>query len=82
MTNSLTKDNTDRVKLLVHLVQNLLPMGITADLLEEAVGDTRRHLVPEDKAEAKAAMLDEIIRVRKIEERYLKNEIGMYRDLH
>ncbi|GAM36073.1 hypothetical protein TCE0_018r04877 [Talaromyces pinophilus] len=64
-----------RVKLLVHLVQNLLPMGITADLLEEAVGDTRRHLVPEDKAEAKAAMLDEIIRVRKIEERYLRNEI-------
>lgn len=64
-----------RVKLLVHLVQNLLPMGITADLLEEAVGDTRRHLVPEDKAEEKASMLEEIIRVRKIEERYLRNEI-------
>ncbi|EEA24396.1 hypothetical protein TMatcc_007488 [Talaromyces marneffei ATCC 18224] len=64
-----------RVKLLVHLVQNLLPMGITADILEEAVGDTRRHLVPEDKAEEKASMLEEIIRVRKIQERYLRNEI-------
>lgn len=69
------------MKLLVHLVQNLLPMGITADLLEEAVGDTRRHLVPDDKADEKAAMLEEIIRVRKIEERYLRNEIGMYREL-
>ncbi|RAO71754.1 uncharacterized protein BHQ10_007766 [Talaromyces amestolkiae] len=64
-----------RVKLLVHLVQNLLPMGITADCLEEAVGDTRRHLVPEDKAPEKAAILEEIIRVRRIEERYLRNEI-------
>lgn len=64
-----------RVKLLVHLVQNLLPMGVTADLLEEAVGDTRRHLVPEDRAAEKAAMLKEIIRVRRIEERYLRNEI-------
>lgn len=81
-TDSLTDKNTDRVKLLVHLVQNLLPMGITADLLEEAVGDTRRHLVPEDKAEEKALMLDEIIRVRKIEERYLRNEIGMCGEVH
>lgn len=39
-------------------------------------------LFPKDKAEAKAAMLDEIIRVRKIEEWYLKNGIGMYRELH
>lgn len=57
-------------------------MGITADLLEEAVGDTRRHLVPEDKAESRAAMLDEIIWVRKTEERYLQNEIGMCGELH
>ncbi|EED19716.1 kinesin, putative [Talaromyces stipitatus ATCC 10500] len=64
-----------RVKLLVHLVQNLFPIGITVDLLEEAVGDTRRHLVPEEKAEEKAAMLEEIIRVRKSEERYLSNKI-------
>lgn len=82
MTDALTENNTDRVKLLVHLVQNLLPMGITADVLEEAVSDTRRHLIPEDKAEEKARMLEEIIRVRRIEERYLRNEIGMYRELH
>lgn len=75
-------NNTDRVQLLVHLVQNLLPMGITADLFEESVGDVRRHLVPQSKAEEKAAMLEEIIRVRKIEERYLRNEIGMYRELY
>jgi hypothetical protein len=69
------------VKLLVHLVQKLLPNGITADLLEEAVRDTRRHLVPKDKAEEKATILEEIIRVRKIEESFLRNEIGMYREL-
>lgn len=56
-------------------------MGITADLLGEAVGDTRRHLVPEHKADEKAAMLEEIIRVRKIEEQYLRNEIGMSGEL-
>lgn len=55
-------------------------MGVTADLLEEAVGDTMRHLIPEDKAPEKAAILEEIIRVRKIEERYLRNEIGMYKE--
>jgi hypothetical protein len=64
-----------RLKLLVHLVQNLLPMGITADLLEEAADDCRRHLLPEDKVDEKAAFLDEIFRVRKIEERYERNEI-------
>lgn len=72
----------DRVKLLVHLVQNLLAMGITANLLEEAADDCRRHLLPEDKVEEKAAILDEIFRVRKIEERYEKNEIGRHRKSH
>lgn len=56
-------------------------MGITAHVLEEAVSDTRRHLVPPDKAGEKAVMLEEIIRVRRMEEGYLMNQISMYREL-
>ena len=70
------------MELLVHLVQNLLRKGVTVELLEEAVSDIRRHLVPEDNREAKAAILDEIIHIRKIEEQYLRMEIRMYRELH
>jgi hypothetical protein len=55
-------------------------MGITADFLEEAADDCRRHLLPENKVDEKAAFLDEIFRVRKIEERYERNEIGRYRE--
>jgi hypothetical protein len=67
------------VNLLVHLVQNLLPKGITVDSLETAVSDTRRHLEPANKAKEKAAILEEIIRVRKIEEQYLMKDTGMHR---
>ncbi|KUL81996.1 hypothetical protein ZTR_09817 [Talaromyces verruculosus] len=66
---------SQRVELLVHLVQNLLRKGVTVESLEGAVCDIRRYLVPEDNRGAKAAILDEIIHVRKTEERYLRNEI-------
>lgn len=71
--------NTVRLKLLVHLVQNLLPMGITAEMLEDAADDTRRHLQPEDQRAIRALIVDEIFRVRKIEERFERNEIGRWK---
>ncbi|OKL55597.1 hypothetical protein UA08_09133 [Talaromyces atroroseus] len=65
----------ERVELLVHLVQNLLRKGVTVELLEEAVSDIRRHLIPEDNHKAKTAILDEIIHIKKIEKQYLRMEI-------
>lgn len=60
-----------RLKLLVHIVQRLLPYGITADKLEETANDNRRHINPPHKA----SILDELFRVRRLEERYERNEV-------
>ncbi|CRG92906.1 putative protein YDR124W [Talaromyces islandicus] len=48
-----------RLKLLVHIIQKLLPMGITADKLEEVANDNRRQIKPS----AKVGILDELARV-------------------
>ncbi|EED18145.1 hypothetical protein TSTA_119090 [Talaromyces stipitatus ATCC 10500] len=64
-----------RLMLLVHLVQNLLPMGITAEMLEDAALDCRRQIGPEERREERLGVIEEIFRVRKIEERYERNEI-------
>lgn len=65
------------------LVQNLRFTEITADALEEAVVDTRGHLVPEDNAEEEAILIvKEIIRVRRTQERYRRDELGKGRELY
>jgi Protein of unknown function (DUF2841) len=66
------KHNAVRLKLLVHIVQRLLPMGITADKLQEAANDIRRHIKPRERA----TILDEVFRVRRLEERYERDEVG------
>ncbi|OKL63640.1 hypothetical protein UA08_00266 [Talaromyces atroroseus] len=62
---------TVRLKLLVHIVQCLLPMGITADKLQETANDVRRHIKPPERA----TILDEVFRVRRLEERYERDEV-------
>ncbi|QKX61085.1 uncharacterized protein TRUGW13939_08231 [Talaromyces rugulosus] len=60
-----------RLKLLVHIIQQLLPMGITADKLEEVANDSRRLIKPPSKV----GMLDELFRVRKLEESFVRQEV-------
>jgi hypothetical protein len=70
--NHLAKQRLVRLKLLVHIVQQLLPMGITADKLEEVANDSRRLIKPPSKV----GMLDELFRVRKLEESFVRQEVG------
>ncbi|CRG87211.1 putative protein YDR124W [Talaromyces islandicus] len=60
-----------RLKLLVHIIQKLLPIGITADKLEEVANDNRRQIKPP----AKVGILDELFRVRRLEERFERQEV-------
>ncbi|CRG92889.1 hypothetical protein PISL3812_09964 [Talaromyces islandicus] len=60
-----------RVKLLVHIIQQLLPMGVTADKLEEVANDNRRQIKPP----AKVGILDELFRVRRLEERFEQQKV-------
>ncbi|KAH8702387.1 hypothetical protein BGW36DRAFT_116075 [Talaromyces proteolyticus] len=60
-----------RLRLLVHIVQNLSPIGITADKLQEIANDNRRQIKPPEKI----GILDELFRVRRLEERYERNEV-------
>lgn len=56
----------------MHIIQNLgRTHGITADKLEEAGKDAQRHIKPQARLE----ILDEIYRVKRLEERYERGEI-------
>lgn len=63
-----------RVKLLVHIIQQLLPIGITADRLQQVANDIRRQIKPPEKVE----ILDELFRVRRLEEKFQQKKVGMY----
>ncbi|EED11716.1 conserved hypothetical protein [Talaromyces stipitatus ATCC 10500] len=63
------------IELLVHLLQNLLPIGTTAAMFEKASDGAKNQASPAEQARRRTLILDEIFRVRKTEERYKKNEI-------
>jgi hypothetical protein len=48
-------------------------MGVTADKLEEVANDNRRQIKPP----AKVGILDELFRVRRLEERFERQEVGL-----
>ncbi|KAF3403911.1 Uncharacterized protein F1880_010277 [Penicillium rolfsii] len=59
-----------RIKLLLHIIRELGYLGITAEKLKDVAGDTKRSLKPPSHVE----IIYEILRVRKMEERYQKGE--------
>ncbi|RAL02124.1 uncharacterized protein BO80DRAFT_40179 [Aspergillus ibericus CBS 121593] len=61
----------ERVELLVHIVRKLRKIGITADKLLEIAFDCRRQL----KEQEKFSIIEEICKVRKLEERYERGEV-------
>lgn len=63
---------TERVALLVHILRKLDSCGITPEKLQEVAHDARRQLKPPEKIE----IFDEIFRVRRMEQRYERGEIG------
>lgn len=67
----LTLFSTDRIKLLLHIIRNLGPYGITADKLKDVAGDTKRSL----KHASDVEIIYEILGVRKMEERFERDEV-------
>lgn len=57
---------------MVHIIRNLGSLDITADKLLEVVYESKRNLKPAERLE----IIEEILRVRKLEERYERNEVG------
>ncbi|KAL1967687.1 hypothetical protein VTN77DRAFT_2944 [Rasamsonia byssochlamydoides] len=60
-----------RLRLLVHIIRNLGKYGITSDKLKEVAYDAKRQIKPPERME----ILDEIFRVRKLEERLERQEV-------
>jgi hypothetical protein len=63
----------DRIELLLHIIRKLSGYGVTADKLKEVAGDTKRSL----KHASHVDIIYEILRVRKMEERFERGEVGM-----
>lgn len=57
--------------LLIHIIRKLSAYGITADKLKEVAGDTKRSL----KHPSHVEIIYEILRVRKMEERFERGEV-------
>ncbi|KAJ5146009.1 uncharacterized protein N7515_000573 [Penicillium bovifimosum] len=60
-----------RIELLLHIIRKLGSYGITADKLKEVAGDTKRSL----KHASHVEIIYEILRVRKMEERFERGEV-------
>ncbi|KAJ5182869.1 hypothetical protein N7492_000485 [Penicillium capsulatum] len=60
-----------RIELLLHIIRKLAGHGITADKLKEVAGDTKRSL----KHPSHVDIIYEILRVRKMEERFERGEV-------
>lgn len=65
---------SDRIELLLHIIRKLGYKSITADKLKEVAGDTKRSL----KHPSHVEIIYEILRVRKMEERFERGEVGTY----
>ncbi|KAI3113248.1 hypothetical protein CBS147330_9870 [Penicillium roqueforti] len=61
-----------RIELLLHIIRKLGSYGITADKLKDVAGDTKRSL----KHASHVEIIYEILRVRRMEERFERGEIG------
>ena len=66
--------STERVELLVHIVRRLGRIGVTADKLLDIAFDCRRQL----KEQEKFSIIEEIFKVRRLEERYERGEVGKH----
>lgn len=64
----------ERIRLLIHIIRRLGRFNITPDKLQEVAYDSKRQLRPMNKIE----VLDEVFKVRRMEERYERGEIGMH----
>ncbi|KAJ9268401.1 hypothetical protein DTO212C5_5553 [Paecilomyces variotii] len=60
-----------RLRLLIHILRKLGKYGITSDKLKEVAHDAKRQIKPPERME----ILDEIFRVRKLEERFERGEV-------
>ncbi|KAJ5609534.1 hypothetical protein N7528_010101 [Penicillium herquei] len=60
-----------RIELLLHIIRKLGGFGITAEKLKDVAGDTKRSL----KDPSHVDIIYEILRVRKMEERYERGEV-------
>ncbi|KAF9894056.1 hypothetical protein FE257_009029 [Aspergillus nanangensis] len=60
-----------RIKLLIHIVRKLGRFNITPEKLQEVAHDSKRQLRPTSKIE----VLDEIFKVRRMEERFERGEV-------
>ncbi|KAJ5322757.1 hypothetical protein N7452_011046 [Penicillium brevicompactum] len=60
-----------RIELLIHIIRKLGYIGVTADKLKEVAGDTKRSL----KHPSHVEIIYEILRVRKMEERFERGEV-------
>lgn len=61
----------DRIELLLHIIRKLGNYGITADKLKEVASDTKRSL----KHASHVEIILEVLRVRKMEERWERGEV-------
>jgi hypothetical protein len=59
---------------MIHIIRNLGSIGVTADKLREVANDTRRGVNPQKRM----SILEEVFRVRKLEERLERQEVGAY----
>ncbi|KAH2461412.1 hypothetical protein KXV71_005361 [Aspergillus fumigatus] len=67
----LRKDYLERLSLLIHIIRKLGRFGITTDQLQEIAHDCKRRLSNPHQLQ----ILDEVFRVRRIEERYERGEV-------
>ncbi|RHZ54251.1 uncharacterized protein CDV56_107719 [Aspergillus thermomutatus] len=64
-----------RLRLLIHILRKLGGRGITCGELQEVAGDYRRQLLPKEEIGMKMKILNNIFKVRRLEEQYEREEI-------
>ncbi|KAL4784624.1 hypothetical protein BJX76DRAFT_356857 [Aspergillus varians] len=64
-----------RLRLLIHILRKLGRFSITSEKLQEVAQDSKRQLRPEESMEEKMEILNEIFKVRRLEERFERREV-------
>jgi hypothetical protein len=67
----------ERIRLLIHILRRPGGRGVTSDELQDVAGDYARQLLPVKEIEMKKNILSNIFKVRKLEEQYEREEIGL-----
>ncbi|KAL4940740.1 hypothetical protein BDV06DRAFT_16214 [Aspergillus oleicola] len=65
----------ERLKLLIHIISKPTNPGITADKLHEVARDNKRSLKPAGGQEERWEIMNEIFKVRKMQEKFERGEI-------